>query len=170
MLGQDIALLLDLCRYSNDTRVLAKDVAASLRIAPSEVSKAIGRCRESGLLHWTDLEWRVNRTGLLEFLVHGIRYVFPLMRGTLVRGFPTGAWARPLRGMIEASDPPDVWPHPYGTARGLAVAPLYKTAADAASRDEGLYQLLALCDAMRGGRARERKLATDLLKVQILDA
>ncbi|BDC52428.1 hypothetical protein F183_A47430 [Bryobacterales bacterium F-183] len=150
--------------------MLAKDVAASLRLSQSEVSKAIRRCVESGLLHWTDLEWRVNRAGLVEFLIHGIRYVFPLVRGTLVRGYPTGAWVEPLKGMIAAGDPPEVWTHPNGTVRGLAVPPLYKTAPEAAIRDEALYRMFALCDALRGGRARERKLAAELVKAQILHA
>jgi hypothetical protein len=29
----------------------------------------------------------------------------------------------------------------------------------AALRDQGLYELLALCDALRNGRSRERKIA-----------
>lgn len=34
---------------------------------------------------------------------------------------------------------------------------------EAARRDPALYELLALVDALRGGRARERKLAQDEL-------
>ena len=43
--------------------------------------------------------------------------------------------------------------------RGVTVEPLYKTAPAAALRDPFLYELLALIDALREGRARERKLA-----------
>ena len=41
----------------------------------------------------------------------------------------------------------------------MALEPLYKTAPAAALRDPTLYELLALVDAIRDGRARERKIA-----------
>jgi hypothetical protein len=40
---------------------------------------------------------------------------------------------------------------------------LYKQAPKAALRDPVLYELLALADALRDGRARERKLAEKLI-------
>jgi hypothetical protein len=43
------------------------------------------------------------------------------------------------------------------------LAPLYRSAPEAALRDPQLYELLVLVDAMRAGRARERKLASDEL-------
>ena len=52
-----------------------------------------------------------------------------------------------------------VWPSADGTVRGLAFSPLYRSAPQAAGRDEILYELLALVDALRAGRARERELA-----------
>jgi hypothetical protein len=46
-------------------------------ISPSEVSKALKRCVDAGLLHVAGPEKRVNRSGLMEFLSHGLKYVFP---------------------------------------------------------------------------------------------
>ena len=43
--------------------------------------------------------------------------------------------------------------------RGLGIEPLYPTAPGAALRNEKLYELLALVDALRAGRARERTFA-----------
>ena len=54
---------------------------------------------------------------------------------------------------------PPVWPWRDGETRGIALEPLYKTAPAAALRDPVLYQSLALLDAIRDGRARERKMA-----------
>jgi hypothetical protein len=51
-----------------------------------------------------------------------------------------------------------VWPFPEGEHRGVTLEPLYKSA-PAALRDPFLYELLALIDALREGRVRERKLA-----------
>jgi len=61
------------------------------------------------------------------------------------------------------AEPPLVWPHPEGDVRGESLEPLYPSAIDAARRDRALYESLALVDALRVGRARERALAIDLL-------
>ena len=46
-----------------------------------------------------------------------------------------------------------------GQVQGAAVQPLYSSVPGAARRDPALYDLLALVDALRIGRARERSLA-----------
>ncbi len=56
-------------------------------------------------------------------------------------------------------DLPPVWPWHEGDTRGIGFEPLYKSVPHAALRDPALYQLLALVDAIRDGRARERNLA-----------
>ena len=43
--------------------------------------------------------------------------------------------------------------------RGYSLTPLYPSVPAAAVRDAKLYELLALVDAIRDGRARERSLA-----------
>jgi hypothetical protein len=101
-----------------------------------------------------------NIAALEEFLVHGLKYVFPAERGEMSRGVPTSYGAAPLRKMIAPTDEPiPVWPYPDGTHRGVSFAPLYKTAPAAALRDASFYELLALADALRDGRVRERKMA-----------
>jgi hypothetical protein len=103
---------------------------------------------------------RPNVSAIEEFLIHGIKYVFPAQRGGPTRGVPTSYAAEPLNQMIAPGDEPiPVWPHPEGKKRGIAFAPLYKTAPAAALRDPLLYKYLALVDTVRDGRARERKLA-----------
>src|SRR5262249_33796620 len=68
--------------------------------------------------------------------------------------------APPLRNESAAGDDlPPVWPWPKGDIRGVALKPLYKTAPVAALRDPLLYELLALVDSIRNGRARERNVA-----------
>lgn len=163
MQGQDVALLLKLA-IENKPRVPSKDLAESLFISPSEVSKSLKRSAESGLLHMVNGEKRVNRSALLEFLSHGFKYVFPPAKGTLVRGIPTAAAAEPLKSrFLDDGDPPEVWPYGEGTVRGISFAPLYKGAPNAALKDARFYGVLALCDAIRGGRTRERNLAVEML-------
>jgi hypothetical protein len=75
---------------------------------------------------------------------------------------PTSYAALPLRELIqreEAKDLPPVWPDPEGKVRGYALEPLFRNVPYAARQDQQLYELLALVDALREGRARERNLA-----------
>jgi len=109
-----------------------------------------------------------NRANLKEFLIHGVRYAFPVRRGGLVRGIPTAHAAPPLKQQIaESFDPPPVWPDGNGSARGLEFSPLYRNVPAAARRDPRLYELLALVDAIRDGRAREREIAIRELTARI---
>ena len=42
---------------------------------------------------------------------------------------------------------------------GYSISPLYKSVPKAVADDQALYEMLALVDAIRDGRARERELA-----------
>ncbi len=108
---------------------------------------------------------------LEEFLVHGVKYSFPAERGSLTRGVPTAYAAPPLNAIISASESehPPVWPDPQGSARGYKMEPLYESVPKAAKQDKDLYELLALVDAIRDGRARERTLAADYLHKRLRD-
>jgi hypothetical protein len=109
-----------------------------------------------------------NRANLKEFLIHGVKYAFPVHRGGIVRGSPTAHAAPPLKQQIaESFDPPPVWPDASGSARGVEFSPLYKNVPAAARRDPKLYELLALVDAIRDGRAREREIAIRELTARI---
>jgi hypothetical protein len=164
MQGQDIALLLKLA-IQNEPRTQSKALAESLSISPSEVSKALKRCVDADLLYMSGTEKRVNRSALLEFLLHGLKYTFPPARGSMARGVPTAAAAEPLKShFLEDKEPPTVWPYRDGRVRGISLAPLYEGAPRAALRDPKFYSALALCDAIRSGRTRERNLAGKLLE------
>jgi hypothetical protein len=106
-----------------------------------------------------------NLSALEEFLIHGVKYTFPAERGGLTRGMPTSYAAQPLCRLIKAgSELVPVWADPNGTMRGISLVPLYKTVPEAAKGDSQLYERLALIDAIRDGRARERNLAEKELK------
>ena len=157
-------MLLKICLLERP-KILSKTLADELFLPPGEISKSLNRCKESGLLYWSDLEKRVNRSALLDFLAYGMRHVFPPKRGPLVRGVATATAVEPLKShFLDDGDPPPVWPYPEGAIRGLSFSPLYKNAPKAALLDSSLYELLALCDAIRSGRTRERGLAVELLR------
>lgn len=142
-------------------------LAVDLSMSASEVHSSVRRATLSGLLQDNDRH-TPNRKALLEFLVHGIKYVFPAERGGLTRGVPTAQAAPPLREHFAASDePPPVWADPEGAVRGEAFEPLYRSVPKAARADQRLYEFLALVDALRGGRARERELAVKELRSRL---
>ena len=113
---------------------------------------------------------RINVTGVVEFLVHGLKYVFPPRRGAMTRGIATSYAAAPLNGFIARGEEPiPVWPFAEGKERGVEFEPLYRTVPFAALRDPALYELLAIADALREGRARERKIAEEQLRLRLSD-
>lgn len=140
-------------------------MANELHLYPSEVYSSIKRSRSSNLVQGPELKDRLNRSALLEFLLHGIRYAFPAEKGALTRGVLTSYAAVPLNKAIHPGDePPPVWPFADGPARGYEFSPLHKNVPKAALEDPRLYELLALVDALRDGRARERQIAEKELR------
>ena len=141
-------------------------LAQELGLSSSQAHAAVRRAEESGLL--VPKQRKVNRRALLEFLVHGLKYVFPAKRGPAARGVPTAHAAPPLSDLLVDDGPPVVWPDPEGGVRGETLEPLHKSAPGAARRDPRLYASLVLIDAIRAGRARERKIAAKKLEEMIL--
>ncbi len=164
----DIVVLLKLSTL--DRRPPYVDLARDLHLYPSEVYSSLKRAAESQLLHRQKRHDRLNRSALLEFLLHGVRYAFPAQKGALTRGVPTSYAAPPLNEQISAdSDPPPVWPSADGPVRGFSFAPLHKNVPHAALEDRKLYELLALVDAIRDGRVRERNVAGQELARRLSD-
>src|ERR1700732_2312703 len=156
---QDVVVALKLCGYPSGRPPISV-VASDLGLSPSEVHGAIQRLRSSRLLHGPALKDRPNISALEEFLVHGLKYAFPAEHGEVTRGIPTSYAAEPLKSEVAmSSDLPPVWPWHEGNTRGVGLEPLYKSVPQAALRDPILYEFLALVDAIRDGRARERKIA-----------
>jgi len=154
---QDVVVLLKLATRSNTAWSYSK-LGVELGMSPSEVHASVKRASRAGLL--AEPTRSVNKRALLEFLVHGIKYVFPPERRGITRGLPTAHAAPPLREHFAAgSELPIVWADPEGTVRGEELEPLYPSVPQAARADEQLYEALALVDAIRAGRARERELA-----------
>ena len=137
-------------------------LAGELYISQSQVHTSLARA-EAARLYLPDVK-RVARQSLTELLVHGVKYVFPPYRGGLTRGILTSYAAAPLADLIVQPDtPPPVWPYAEGAYKGYEFAPLDKRAPKAALKDQNLYELLALVDAIRDGRPRETKIAVGIL-------
>ena len=156
---QDIMVAGKFLSYAG-SRPAISIIANQLAMSPSEVHAAIKRLQNARLLHGPEMNNKPNISALEEFLLHGLKYAFPAEHGAVTRGMPTSYAAPPLKAEIHPTDElPPVWPWSEGKVRGIALQPLYKTAPIAAAQDVLLYEFLALLDAIRDGRARERKIA-----------
>jgi hypothetical protein len=160
MKPQDCLVLLKIITMGSGSW-MAKDLAREVGLSPTEVSMSLDRSRYANLID--DAKKRVNTGVFLDFLVHGLKVVFPVQRGGIVRGMPT-AWSAPPLSELVASSEAVVWPHEEGSVRGEGVEPLYPSVPMAAMGSKPLHKLLALVDALRVGRVRERELAAKILK------
>lgn len=161
---QDLVVLLRLSLVKDAPPTYAV-LASELSLTASEVHAGVERATVAQLARKEESgKPFAVREALRLFVQQGARYAFPAVRGEAARGMPTGYAASPLREKIaQSNDPIPVWPFKNGTARGVALYPLYPTVPEAASRNSKLYELLVLFDAIRGGSARERALAITLL-------
>ena len=109
----------------------------------------------------------VNRHNLAEFALHGAKYSFPPVRLPPGPGVPTSHAAPAFAGVFTQGSDALVWPDAGGSVRGEGLAPLHPCVPGAALHDAALYELLALFDALRAGRARERGMAAQRLPLLI---
>ncbi len=147
------------------------DLSQILRLSASECNAAVKRGLNSGLLKRSlrSPQPLPAARQLIEFLVHGLKYVFPVKEGRLARGVPTAFGAPVLQGkMLAAGEHEYVWEDARGLSSGLSIEPLHKSVPFAVRSDPVLYELLALTDAIRFGKSRESALATEILTKRLM--
>lgn len=96
---QDIVIIL---------KILAKQaqpwsqggLAVELGMSASEVNAGIKRAVLSGLLHKKHNKVIPNKKALEEFMLHGLKYVFPAERGQPTRGIAAAYAAPVLKGNL----------------------------------------------------------------------
>lgn len=164
MRPQDVAVLLKIIALDGQPWQLV-GLSNSLRISISEISESLNRSRLASLIDYN--KKKINRQNLLEFLEHGVRYVFPQQPGAMVRGIPT-AHSHPFMKKNFISEMNYVWPDNKGKEMGLMIEPFYPKQVEAVIEDPEYYKLLALVDVIRVGKVREIKYAVDELKKDIL--
>lgn len=135
-------------------------LSKAIGLSQGEAHNAVKRLTSARLLKADSRE--PNRHALLEFIVGGVPYAFAVEPGPPTRGVPTAHSAPPFSGEILESEPV-VWPSMEGDTRGASIEPLYPGAPATARLNPVLYELLALVDAIRIGRARERQRAKAML-------
>ncbi|KFF71183.1 MarR family transcriptional regulator [Pectobacterium brasiliense] len=147
-------------------RYSVRALAVETGISKSQVSLSLREMVAVGLIK-RDRKLNVPRTNvkaLSEFIIYGLRYVFPAKMGELTRGIATSIGAPVLKNkLMGAGETVPVWPDAKGKTKGQSVEPLFKTVSYAVRRDSEMYALLALVDAIRIGLPRERNFASNML-------
>ena len=133
LLPQDVVVLAKLASYGGGRPPIAQ-VAGDLALSPSQVHASLKRLERSRLI---DAQTgRPLLKAVEEFLIHGVKYAFPVQRGEATRGMPTAHAAPPLSDQIaESGDLPPVWPDAEGEVHGVTLEPLHKTVPKAARKD-----------------------------------
>jgi hypothetical protein len=146
-------------------RELARQLGAASK---SAVDISIRRLISFGLLR-EDAEGRrhVNRIAARDLLENAIRWVVPADIGPIELGLATAHAAPPLAGRLIGDPDPLVMPLPEGPVRGRSVSPLHPSAPFAARNDPKLHELLAIVDALRMGRPRDREIAAEELRARL---
>jgi len=166
MRPQDIVVLLKILTFSDENWTLA-DISEALKISIAEISGSLERSRVAGFLNQT--KRKVNRLALREFLIHGLKYVFPAQIGATVRGIATAHSASPVKEQITEGKDIYVWAYSRGTRRGNSIVPLYKTIPKIVGSQHELYEYLVITDTLRIGRVREVEIATVELDKRLND-
>jgi hypothetical protein len=152
------------CQLTITPRAHFADIAEATGISAGECHNAVRRLRLARLLLID--ERRPATESLHEFMVHGAPFAFPPILGPEIRGVPTGHAAPPFDGIVESSELL-VWADADGSVRGQSLVPLFPGAPALPGRNQQLYDLLAIADALRVGTTRVRKIAAELLATRL---
>lgn len=145
-----------------------RGIAESIGISASEVSKGAKRLAASHLVVERSGSVFAESGALLEWLCYGVRYAYPQESIGYGRGMAT-SWNCPvLKSEMVPPTPPLVWAVPGGDTEGALIKPFHESVPFASNKDEKLYRVLSVLEAIRGGKPREltiaRKLLTNLIK------
>lgn len=161
-------------------------LSRSLGLSASAAHGAWQRLRKAGIVAELSDGLKIARRRLFELLAHGAPLTFYAERGPVAHGMLTGFHAEPVKvhGVQTNGAMPLVWAarSPSRSPRkkskkgpglgtgtltfvqGESVEPIYPSAPAAALEDVGLYEMLALFDAVRVGEPKERRTAIEILE------
>lgn len=162
----DIVVALKAHLWSRDAGWSYDRLGADVGVSASQAHASLRRLDTAGLYRPSDRSLRVH--AFVGFATHGIPHIFPARPGEATVGMPTAHAAPPLVEQL-VGGVAYVWPA-RGGVEGLAIEPLHPAVADAAARDSKLYAALAVIDALRVGRARDRQLAVVALERLLAEA
>jgi hypothetical protein len=166
MRPQDIVILLKMITMGDQKWSIA-EMSDVLLLSMGEISKAMKRNITAGLVSADRMY--VNKLALREFLIYGLKYVFPPQLGAPARGIATAHSASPVNLHIVENGEKYVWKYYKGTKRGNSIVPLYDKIPKIVENQPKLYELLTITDTLRIGKKREIEIAIEELDKRLND-
>jgi hypothetical protein len=136
-----------------------------LSLSKSQVHYSVKKCIQVGLLGEKTMTPKPE--AIKEFIGHAVKYLFPAEWLGKGRGIATAHSMEPLCEVISSAGLPIIWEEPNGALEGMVLKPIHPNVPFASLRDRQLYEYLSLIDALRSGRAREKRLALQELMARI---
>lgn len=146
---QDVIILAQIILKENKNEYWRMcDIAYLLDISQSEICRSLQRLQLCNLF---DSEKRKpNTEGFLEFIEHGLKYVFPALVGKIEFGLHTACDIETEETLKEQQGENLVWPNKNNEeARGETLVPLYKSLSRSEFISKELKRILILIDSIR---------------------
>lgn len=122
-------------------------ISGDLNISQSEVSIGFKALQNVGLINIRSK--KINKIATKEFIIHAIKYLAPIEKKGIGRGFLAGPSSPFFSGKVHSSDN-YIWPHEEGDSRGIVVNSLVSTIPSAIITNKDLYLFLSIADIFRG--------------------
>lgn len=165
MKAQDVVIAIKLVGASDPNWSYAS-LGSEIGLGHNQAHLACKRLVAASLMN----DKRVNKRNFVEFLVHGVKYVFPPVWDGEQHGIPTAISSPEMKKELR-SQQRVVWPtRKRKDPKGDGLRPLHKCVFTVIEKDQFAYQILSVLDSIRVGSAREREIAVDYINSKILGA
>jgi hypothetical protein len=159
MKNQDILILLSILTWKGPKRTYQR-LSQAIDVNTTPILHAVRRLEASGL--YSDHFQKVNIPKTIEFIVHGLKYVFPNTQidenAPDQKGFLTGI-SHPIFNNEINSKRKFIWPSEKGSHWGIPIQPIHPSIPDKCLQNVELLELFALIEVLRIGRIREIEIA-----------
>ncbi len=160
-----------LMQPSSVVSISYRELASLVGISVGEASKSIKRLESAKLMIISNNGIILNKHNLAEWMVHGAKYAYPVIKVGFGRGMPTAWNCKTIRSDIVPPEPGLAWKsdntHKIDIQAEL-VSPIYPSIPFASNIDSFVHKAFALLDILRTGTPRELNVAEDMLSKHIL--
>jgi hypothetical protein len=150
----------------SDVRMSYREMSAVIDVSAGEISKGVKRLEASHLLTVSSNGIILNKHNLAEWMIHGAKYSYPMVKVGFGRGLPTGWNCKYIKSDIVPPEPGMAWKSRVsssGDIQAELVEPIHPSVPFAASKDPFVHKAFSLLDILRSGRPRECNVAREML-------
>lgn len=160
MISRDILVLVNYIIW-DERKWNAKSFSEHLGIHRNSLYDSLAVLHHAKLIGKNSM--KPNFENIEEFLVCGLKYLFPPKFGDGGVGMYTAYSAEPLSEII-VHQKKIVWLEDDANDKGqISLEPIHKSVPKLCLRNHELHEYFSLLDAIRAGRARERVIGVELL-------